>query len=206
MEKIIEYINQTYQPLGIIVYGSFADGSNNDHSDFDAIVITTDGDALHDNAVVAGIELDVFVYPREAFAGDIHYEKYIQIYDGIIISDSDGTASRLKASVNQYINSIVIKSATENRTSVEWCEKMLLRASRNDAEGFYRWHWLLMESLEIYCDLRGKRYLGPKKSIKDMQINDPAGAEIYMKALGQFDYSALTAWVSYLRKIVDASL
>lgn len=35
MDKIINYICQKYEPLSIIVYGSYADGSNNENSDFD---------------------------------------------------------------------------------------------------------------------------------------------------------------------------
>lgn len=37
--EIIEYLKEKYQPLALIVYGSFADGTNNAHSDFDALVI-----------------------------------------------------------------------------------------------------------------------------------------------------------------------
>ena len=34
----------------------------------------------------------------------------------------------------------------------EGCKKMLLRTLRSDAEGLYRWHWVLIDSLEIFCD------------------------------------------------------
>lgn len=37
---IIKYIMETYSPEAIIVYGSYADGSANENSDFDALVIT----------------------------------------------------------------------------------------------------------------------------------------------------------------------
>ena len=59
MESIITYLKQKYQPLGIIVYGSFADGSNNANSDFDAVLITKSGEKGHDNSLINGIELDV---------------------------------------------------------------------------------------------------------------------------------------------------
>ena len=36
MDKILNYIHQKYEPLSIIVYGSYEDGSNNENSDFDA--------------------------------------------------------------------------------------------------------------------------------------------------------------------------
>ncbi|MBR5774458.1 MAG: nucleotidyltransferase domain-containing protein, partial [Clostridia bacterium] len=37
MEQIIEYINQKYNPISIILYGSYADGTNNLNSDFDSL-------------------------------------------------------------------------------------------------------------------------------------------------------------------------
>ena len=38
-EKIVGYLKKTYQPDAVIVYGSFADGSANLNSDFDALII-----------------------------------------------------------------------------------------------------------------------------------------------------------------------
>ena len=34
LEQIIEYIKQNYNPISIIIYGSYADGTNNLNSDF----------------------------------------------------------------------------------------------------------------------------------------------------------------------------
>jgi predicted nucleotidyltransferase len=62
VEKIIRYLEETYSPDAIIIYGSFADGSANEHSDFDALVMA-DRDKLHDSSVIDGTILDVFVYP-----------------------------------------------------------------------------------------------------------------------------------------------
>ena len=41
-DKIIEALREKYRPLGIAVYGSFADGSNNRNSDFDALLLLPD--------------------------------------------------------------------------------------------------------------------------------------------------------------------
>ena len=203
MERITEYLKQTYRPLGIIVYGSFADGSNNENSDFDVLVITKDGTASHDNSIVNGIMLDAFIYPKEMFSGEINCEMYLQIFDGKIVLDADGTAAELKRKVCEYIDHIVPKTREENEGNVAWCEKMLLRAERKDAEGYFRWHWLLTESLEIYCDILGRRYLGPKKSIMRMKVEDPVSAEIYERALVSFAYLDLSAWVVRLKDLLQ---
>ena len=54
-------------PLSIIVYGSYANGTNDLNSDFDALVIYDDSNQIHDTSFVNGIQLDVFVYPLSYF-------------------------------------------------------------------------------------------------------------------------------------------
>ena len=61
MEQIIEYIKQKYSPLSIIVYGSYAIGTNNLNSDFDALVFSQHHSQFHDTSFVDGVQLDVFV-------------------------------------------------------------------------------------------------------------------------------------------------
>mgnify|MGYP002508368365 CR=1 FL=1 len=47
--------------MSVIAYGSYADGSHNADSDFDALVITESHEVFHDVSFVEGIQLDVFV-------------------------------------------------------------------------------------------------------------------------------------------------
>ena len=63
MEQVLKYIREKYNPLSIILYGSYADGTNNLNSDFDALVIVADHEQFHDTSIVDGVPLDVFVYP-----------------------------------------------------------------------------------------------------------------------------------------------
>ena len=78
---------------------------------------------------------------------------------------------------------------------------MRRRARRRDAEGLFRWHWLLTDSLEIFCDIKKQRYFGPKKTLKWMQQTHPEAYEYYMKALSEFKLEALDDWIMYLVKI-----
>lgn len=211
MEKIIGYLCEKYNPNALILYGSYGDGSNNKNSDFDALLITDGIHPAHDSNVVDGIQLDVFIYHTSLFcekhcgdcAGalkdDLDFEDFVQIFDGSIVVDSLGIGKKLKDAVLKYIEDCPPKTAGENEIQVKWCEKMLLRAQREDAEGFYRWHWLLMDSLEIYCDICGIRYLGPKKSLIRMKKEDIDAYSIYEKALAYFEYTYLEQWISLLR-------
>lgn len=200
--NIMEYLNRTYRPDAVIVYGSFADGSANRNSDFDALVIADSG-KTHDSSVVDGVVLDVFVYPAETFSADYDPEEFVQVWDGKIMLDEHGIAGRLKQKVLDYIEHMPKKTAEEIAQEVEWCEKMLLRTMREDVEGYYRWHWVLCDSLEIYFDIKGLYYYGPKKTLRLMEKSDAEAFGLYAKALREFDRESLSAWIAYLKSMVN---
>ena len=201
-EKIMDYLKKTYQPDAVVVYGSFADGSANLNSDFDALVIAGK-EKTHDSSVVDGVVLDVFVYPAETFSADCDPEAFVQVWDGKIVLDEHGVAGQLKAKVLDFIEHLPKKTATEVAQEVEWCEKMLLRTMREDIEGYYRWHWVLCDSLEIYFDIRGLHYYGPKKTLRLMEKSDAEAFGLYAKALREFDRESLSAWIDYLKSMVN---
>ena len=162
------------------------------------MVITKDGDKSHDDSVVCGIVLDAFICPHNSISSD----DFLHIYGGRIVLDTDEVAAKLMEDVASGVINFTAKRYDENCMSVAWCEKMLLRIKRGDSEGYFRLHWLLTESLEIYCDVIGKRYLGPKKSIKQMQTEDAESAKLYEKALMTSDYQAICEWISHIRKLL----
>ena len=197
-ERILDYLKNTYQPDAIIVYGSFADGSAGKNSDFDALVMA-DHEKMHDASVIGGTVLDVFVYPAETFRSDYDPERFVQIWDGTIVLDKNGAAGRLQKRVLDYIAHIPPKTAEEIRQEIGWCEKMVSRTLRGDAEGYYRWHWVLIDSLEIYFDVKGRYYCGPKKALRLMEKTDTEAFEVYSRALSDFKGETLSAWIAYLK-------
>ena len=205
MEKIIAYIKENYDPLSILVYGSFADGSNNEHSDFDALVISSNHAKCHDDSFVEGIQLDVFVYPVSWFESEKwECRDFIQLADSSIVFDADAYGASLKQQVVSYVQNLPCKTAEEIRTEIEWCRKMFLRTQRDDTEGMFRWHWLLTESLEIFCDAVGHPYLGPKKSLRWMERQHPEAYTCYGNALFQFEISALESRIDYLEQYINS--
>ncbi|MBR4055009.1 MAG: nucleotidyltransferase domain-containing protein [Clostridia bacterium] len=199
MEQIIEYIKQKYNPLSIILYGSYADGTNNMSSDFDALVISQEHEQVHDTSFVKDIQLDVFVYPAAYFDGDYDCNDFIQIFDGKIIVDSDERGKALQANVLSYLQSCPQKSKEKIEANVDWCIKMLARVKRCDTEGLFRWHWVLTDSLEIFCDVMHYPYRGPKKSLKWMEENHPAAFAYYQTALANFSMDSLENWIVYIK-------
>ena len=203
-EQIINYLIESYEPDSIIIYGSFANGSANKNSDFDALVIT-DHIKKHDASVICDTVLDVFLYPLETFQAAYDSKEFIQVFDGKIVLDKDGIAEKLQQRVLDYIEHTPVKTEEEIRQEIDWCEKMLFRTMRGDAEGFYRWHWLLCDSLEIYFDIRHQFYHGPKKALRQMEQCDKGAFDLYSRALTALDRNDLSEWINYLKHMAVSS-
>ncbi|MBO7252732.1 MAG: nucleotidyltransferase domain-containing protein [Oscillospiraceae bacterium] len=203
MEEILEYIKQTYNPLSIILYGSYANGTNDPTSDFDSLVISHDHPQFHDTSFVNGIQLDVFIYPASYFDGDYDCNDFIQIFDGKILADRDERGKTLQEHVLSYLQNRPQKSQAEIDASIDWCRKMLARAKRCDAEGLFRWHWVLTDSLEIFCDVMHHPYWGPKKALKWMSEMHPTAFACYQAALAKFSIENLENWISCIQNAAD---
>ncbi len=202
MDKIIDYLKEKYNPSAIVAYGSFVDGSNNSESDFDAFIVMDNPKSNHDSAIVDGIQLDVFIYGNDKFEGEIYPEDFVVLYDCNIILDKLGVAKKLALNVQEYIDSY--KSSFDKDTfGVQWCRKMLRRAKRGDSEGLFRWHWVLTDSLEIYCNLTDRFYFGPKKTLILLEKNEDDAFSVYEKALKCFDITSLENWLNLLFRLYD---
>lgn len=201
MEKIIQYLKEKYKPESIILYGSYANHTQDLNSDFDALVITKEKCDKYDNAIINDVLLDVFVYHYDELLSNFNPEDFVMIFDGNIIMDNDGIALKLKEKVNQYITNYPKIDNEEAKHLIVWCKKMLERAKREDTEGYYRWHWLLVDTLKIYFDCIGSYYFGPKKSLEILKKKDIRGYMLYQKAVTSFDMKSLIQWIEYLEKI-----
>ena len=204
MQAILDYLRTKYAPCALILYGSYADGSTNAHSDFDALAMVEEGEPSHDHEVIQGVQLDVFLYPRRMFSGDFDPAEFLAVYDGSVLWDTENLASALIQRVRAYVQAQPGKSDAENGQQVAWCRKMALRAARGDAEGWYRLHWLLTDSLEIYFGLKHWPYFGPKKGLRRMQREDVPAAELYGQALREGTLPAVRAWVEHLATLLPS--
>lgn len=198
MEQLIDYLKEKYDPLALIVYGSYSDHTNNLNSDFDAMIICNEGGNAHDTSTVFGVRLDVFVYSKDYIEKLDDMSEVLQIWDGRIICDTADIARDLKDRVCEYVASSPKLTGDEKNDLRSWCKKMLESTEREDAEGLYRRHWLLTDSLEIWCNLNDIMYFGPKKTILRMKNEDADGFSLYYRALKNED--ALGEWVCYLCK------
>lgn len=203
MTSILDYLTAKYAPLSIILYGSYADGTNGLSSDFDALVISAHSEC-HDTSFVNAVPLDVFVYPASRFQGALDCEAFLQLYDGKLLLDRDGTGQALLDRIRDYWQTRPRKTPAQLQSDLDWCIKMLARAQQQDAEGMFRWHWLLTDSLEIYFDRAGQPYPGPKKALRWMRSHAPDAFCRYEEALRTLTPAALTGWIACLQSITPA--
>lgn len=198
MKQILRYLTERYHPIGVIVYGSYACGTNDAQSDFDALLILEEGDAFHDTSLVQGVRMDVFGYPRDYLKGLDDMGEIIQIHGGQITLDQTGLAAELLRKAEDYAVARSQSSGESKRQLRDWCGKMLARAERNDPEGQYRRYWLLTDSLSIYCELRDRFYFGPKKTITYLNEKDPEGYRLFRTALERQE--EIPRWIEYVCK------
>lgn len=201
MQLVLKYLKETYHPETIIVYGSYADGSANRFSDFDAFLIASCPQVIHDTGTINDITLDVFVYPS---AMEFAAEEITRLYFGRILMDTNGRGKALMDQVSSYVQSHSGKSKAEIAEDLRWCDKMLARAQRGDAEGYYRHHWLLCDSLEFFCNIHNRYYFGPKKTLRWMEREKPEAFVCYSRALKTMDWQTLSQWVAYLKEQMSA--
>ncbi len=198
MEEIIKYIKREYSPVSIIIYGSYADDSKNDYSDFDALVISESHEIFHDMSLVGGVQLDVFIYPKSYFDSNFDVEDFVQLFHSKIIMDTNSIGMKLKGRVIDFVDHLGEKTPSEIYSNVKWCEKMLSRTKRNDVEGMFRWHFVLTESLKIFCEVKAETYFGPKKSLKWMEEKYPEAFDLYKEALFNYNTESLENWINYI--------
>lgn len=200
-EKVINYLNWKYKPISIIVYGSYADKTNDACSDFDALVVSSDcQNYKHDASLVDGVRLDVHIYNKNHLQNNIN--EFIHVANGIVVYDTDQLGEKLLNQIKLIKKNISLKSKDEILSDVEWCKKMCVRVRRMDAEGLFRLHWVLVDSLEIFCSASKKIYEGPKRSLAFMRESHPEGYTRYLKALKNNDFDSLDDWVRYLDDLV----
>lgn len=196
-QGILRYLEEMYHPHTIILYGSWCDGTNGPGSDFDALLIADGIEESHDASEVEGVVLDVFCYPTGALEQKNPGE-LLQLYHGTAVRDERGIAAGLIDRVQAYMEEQRIHAPEEKRFQRDWCRKMLNRSRRGDPEGLYRRHWLLTESLELYCVLRDIFYFGSKKTLLMLERDDPEGYELVCAALRECSQAAMEQWMNYV--------
>lgn len=177
-----DYLKKKYDCHSVILYGSFANGTYSDESDIDIICFCDNTEPQNDTAKINGRQLDAWIYHTKMME---EYEKLLHINGGKILLDEKQLCYKLLENINKFIKEGAKKLTPEQiEFQKNWLKKMINRARRGDTEGGFRYHWLLVDSLEIYFSIKGLWYLGPKKSLIWLKENDKYAYKFFRDALG----------------------
>ncbi|MGH4119833.1 hypothetical protein [Clostridium sp.] len=111
-------------------------------------------------------------------------EELLHIKGGKILLDEKDLCTKLLANIDKHFNEGTKKLTLEEISFLKsWLMKMLKRSQKGDIEGDFRYHWMLVDSLKIYFDIKGLWYLGPKKSLYWLKENDEIAYKLFNDAL-----------------------
>ncbi len=183
LEKVTKYIKQKYNSHTIILYGSYSSGDFTEESDLDIVCFSDMAVNKNDIESFEDKQLDVWIYNTEKMDNP---EQFLRVNSGQILLNDKGLADNFLSAIENIFNNGPKKLSNEEKEfSKGWLRKMYPRSNKNDIEGDYRFHWMLKDSLEIYFELKGLWYLGPKKAISWLSENDEIAYNLFRNALAK---------------------
>lgn len=195
-DAVLAYLNETYRPRAVFLYGSFQRGDQDAYSDFDCTLIVDEKPRKHDDTVIRGVPLDCFLFTA-AEAETEDPDIFLPVYDAQIVQD-DGIGVRLQTRVRDYVHAHERIDDEEKAFIRAWIRKAVKRAEKDDDEGNFRAVAFLWESLTDYCFLRDRFYFGSKQTIADLKRLDPDGYELFHRAITEKSPDAIAAWAEYV--------
>ena len=200
LASVKTYLTGKYHCHSIILYGSFASGSETRESDIDMVCFCENTEAQNDTAIIDGWQLDAWIYDTGMMQSA---DELLRIHEGQILLDERNLCEPLLKSINESLNQDVnAQTVKQIEFQKTWLVKMLKRAKKEDIEGNFRYHWLLYDSLEIYFVIKRLRYRGPKNSLCWIKENDPIAYEIFEQALKiSAPFAAAEKLVSFIAEL-----
>ncbi len=195
-DAVLAYLNETYRPRAVFLYGSFQRGDQDAYSDFDCSLIVDEKPRKHDDTVICGVPLDCFLFTA-AEAETEDPDVFLPVYDAQIVQD-DGIGVRLQTRVRDYVHAHERIDDEEKAFIRAWIRKAVKRAEKDDDEGNFRAVAFLWESLTDYCFLRDRFYFGSKQTIADLKRLDPDGYDLFHRAITEKSPDAIAAWAEYV--------
>ncbi len=204
LEELTTYLIERHYCHTIILYGSYSSGDYTPESDVDIVGFADGFREKNDTIVFLGKQLDAWIYPTKKHR---QAEQFLQLHKGDVLLDERNIATRLLRDVDRLIHRGPGElSMDEKNFLIAWLWKMESRARRNDIEGNYRRNWLLVDSLEIYFELRGEWYFGPKKSLAWIKKHDQTAYRLFERAfVNNVDRKDIVRLIAFLETMAFAN-
>lgn len=196
-EDVYRYLVDTYKPKAVLFMGSYMDGTADEFSDFDCVIIVPSKTQARDESVIDGVMLDCDIYSVEEVLTEEPQTNALKCHDAEIVLD-DGIGMIFKAKVKLKLEETRVTTPEEKQQIRCWMEKTSKRSFMADDNGNFRAVMLLWESLPYYFMLRDLDYFGGKKAIRYLKVNDPKGYDLLHKALETKDPYDIKAWSDHV--------
>lgn len=197
--RVVIDLQEKYNPHTIILYGSRARGDHTPTSDIDVVCFVKGATPIEDARNFEGFYLDAWVYSSDVMSAS--NSELLRVADGYCLYDSEGRGEVFLKELQQRIEQGPKQlSASEIQHTKQWVYKMLERSKSSDVESLYRRYWLAVDLLQIYFDLRGQWYFGPKKGLAWLREHDFVGyqlfSQVYNHSVGLEDLGKLSEYVT----------
>lgn len=180
LQQLITYLMKEHHCHTIILYGSYSTGDYTSESDVDVVGFADSFREKNDTSLFLGKQLDAWIYPTKKHR---QAEQFLQLHQGEVLLDERNIATRLLKDIDRLVHRGPGQISDNEKTFlIAWLWKMEKRSRKNDIEGNYRRNWLLVDSLEIYFELKGVWYFGPKKSLAWLEEHDKKGYALFQQA------------------------
>jgi len=166
----------------ILLYGSRADGTERQDSDYDIAAFSASDAISRDTRIIQGEFLDVFLYPEAVLKHAT--EDHLKLRQSVVLVQRNREADEFLAAL-ESIHQRGPKALPDDEILARktWAWKMAQRLERGDIEGNYRRVWLLTALLEDYFVIRGRWFEGPKKSLHWLKEHDSRAYAAFESAL-----------------------
>lgn len=201
LEELTRYLVDTHQCHTIILYGSYSTGDYTPESDIDIVGFADSFREKNDTAIFSGKHLDAWIYPTKQHR---LAEEFLQLHEAEVLLDERNIAIKLLKDVDRLIKQGPGQiSNDEKNFLIAWLWKMESRARKKDIEGNFRRNWLLVDSLEIYFQLKEEWFFGPKKSLAWIKENDAHAYELFDQAfLNNVEPGDIVELIAFLEDMV----
>lgn len=169
LRSLVEKIKKEYKCKGIILFGSYADGTYTEKSDLNIFCFSEVENMITDTSFFNGVQLDLWICPMDCLNG---YETLGKLNEGKILYEVDNLGTILLEKIKTHVEREFEISSKEKDRLKSWCYKMMSKIEVGDIEGNYKKIWLMNDLLPIYFQMKKRWYLGPKKSFALLKEND----------------------------------
>jgi predicted nucleotidyltransferase len=184
LESACEGLVANWGAHTVLLYGSRADGTETEDSDYDLAAFAPVEGTIRDASVRMGSFLDLFIYPDSVLHEPT--EEHLKLRGSKVLlqrgAEADAFLRRLDDLYQRGPETLPLDEIEARRI---WALKMVSRIRRQDIEGAYRRVWLLTALLEDYFVIRGLWFEGPKKAFRWLDQHDLVAARAFTAALAR---------------------